>query len=98
MQLLNFLLVKRSILMIIFSIIMFSCGSYQYSGNISDGIYGENKNVVYQEETVQDDIYDDKVKNTYYQTVFNEKAMEYEEAKVMNDSIFTDIELSLIHI
>ncbi len=78
--------------MIIFSIIMFSCGSYQYSGNISDGIYGENKNVAYQEETVQDDIYDDKVKNTYYQTVFNEKAMEYEEAKVMNDSIFTDIE------
>ena len=68
MQLLNFLLVKRSILVIIFSIIMFSCGSYQYSGNISDGIYGENKNVAYQEETVQDDIYDDKVKNTYYQT------------------------------
>ena len=78
--------------MIIFSIIMFSCGSYQYSGNISDGIYGDNRNVAYQEETVQNDIYDDKVKNTYYQTVFNEKAMEYEEAKSLNDSVFTDID------
>ena len=43
MQLYNFLLVKRSILLIIFSVILLSCGSYQYSGNISDGIYSENK-------------------------------------------------------
>tara|TARA_B100000029_G_scaffold151017_1_gene146190 strand:+ start:96 stop:1205 length:1110 start_codon:yes stop_codon:yes gene_type:complete len=78
--------------MVIFSIILFSCGSYQYSGNISDGIYGENNNLAYQQKTSQDDIYDEKVKNTYYQTVFNEKVMEYEKAEVLNDSIFTDIE------
>ena len=92
MQLYNFLLVKRSILLIMFSVFIFSCGSYQYSGNINDGIYDENKNVAYQKDVVQDAVYDDKTKNSYYQTVFTEKAMEYEEVKPLNDSIFTDVE------
>ncbi len=92
MQLYNFLLVKRSILLIMFSVFIFSCGSYQYSGNINDGIYDENKNVSYQQDVVQDAVYIDKTKNSYYQTVFTEKAMEYEQVKPLNDSIFTDVE------
>ena len=92
MQLFNFLQVKRSILLIMFSIFLFSCGAYQYSGNINDGIYGENKDTAYQPDAVEDAVYDKKIKNSYYQSVFTEKAMEYEEAKPLNDSIFTDIE------
>ena len=76
MQLYNFLLVKRSILLIIFSVILLSCGSYQYSGNISDGIYSENKNIHSQQEYTQEPVYDKEIKNSYYQTVFSEKSMQ----------------------
>jgi len=92
MQLYNFLLIKRLILLITFSVILFSCSSYQYSGNISDGIYSENKNIDSQKEYTQEPIYEKEVKNSYYQTVFSEKSMQYEEAKSLNDSVFTDVE------
>lgn len=99
MQLYNFLLVKRSILLIIFSIILFSCGTYQYSGNISDGIYDENKKelrkvgyIHSQQESNQELVYDKEIKNSYYQTIFSEKSMQYEETEPLNDSIFTDTE------
>ena len=78
--------------MITFSVILFSCSSYQYSGNISDGIYSENKNIDSQKEYTQEPIYEKEVKNSYYQTVFSEKSMQYEEAKSLNDSVFTDVE------
>ena len=92
MQLYNFLLLKRSILLITFSVILFSCGSYQYSGNISDGIYSENKNIHSQQESTQELVYDKEIKNSYYQTVFSEKSMQYEEVESLNDSVFTDVE------
>ena len=92
MQLYNFLLVKRSILLIFFSVILLSCGSYQYSGNISDGIYSENKNIHSQQESTQELVYDKEIKNSYYQTVFREKSMQYEEVESLNDSVFTDVE------
>ena len=92
MQLYNFLLVKRSILLIVFSVILYSCGTYQYSGNISDGIYSENKNIHSQQELAQEPVYEKEIKNSYYQTVFSEKSMQYEEAKSLNDSVFTDVE------
>ena len=92
MQLYNFLLVKRLILLITFSIILFSCGTYQYSGNINDGIYGENKNIDSQQKYTQEPIYDEQIKSSYYQTVFSEKSMQYEETQPLKDSIFTDTE------
>ena len=99
MQLYNFLLVKRSILLITFSIILFSCGTYQYSGNINDGIYDKNKKelrkvgyIHSQQESTQELVYDKEVKNSYYQTVFSEKSMQYEETEPLKDSIFTDTE------
>ena len=99
MQLYNFLLVKRSILLITFSVILLSCGSYQYSGNINDGIYDENKKelrkvgyIPSQQESNQELVYDKEIKNSYYQTVFSEKSMQYEEVESLNDSVFTDVE------
>ena len=59
-----------------FSVILLSCGSYQYSGNISDGIYSENKNIHSQQEYTQEPVYDKEIKNSYYQTVFSEKSMQ----------------------
>ena len=92
MQLYNFLLVKRSILLITFSVILLSCGSYQYSGNINDGIYDKNKNMHSQQELTQEPVYEKEIKNSYYQTVFSEKSMQYEEVESLNDSVFTDVE------
>ncbi|MGS2726749.1 hypothetical protein ACU8DI_09080 [Psychroserpens sp. BH13MA-6] len=62
-----------------------SCGSYQYVGYSSDGIYDEE--VVYEEATtvrVED--------NNYYKDYFNEKSNQYDNIQNDDAAIFTDID------
>ena len=67
-----------------------SCGSYQYTGSINDGIYNtdkssENFTVVENKEL------DNKENNDYYKSAFSEKALLYSETET-SDQLFTDVE------
>ena len=42
MDLKNFYILAKPIYFILVALVIFSCGTYQYSGNISDGIYNTN--------------------------------------------------------
>ena len=66
-----------------------SCGSYQYVGQDSDGIYGPSENnVEYEEEVVTNET---EPSNNYYKNYFKEKSNELE---LMNKEgeVFTDID------
>lgn len=69
---------------------MTSCGSYQYSGYLNDGIYQANepveKNAIVEQENT-----DSKQNNEYYKSSFNEMALAYSEAE-SSDELFTDVE------
>jgi hypothetical protein len=69
-----------------------SCGSYQYVGQDSDGIYEpSNRRVEYREVPVR--VADAEVQNnnSYYKNYFKEKSLEYENESLENE-IFTDID------
>ncbi len=57
------------------SLLLTSCGSYQYAGNSNDGIYGENDN----EEVVSSEVeYGSREENNdYYKKLFEEEAALY---------------------
>ena len=71
-------------------LIMTSCGSYQYSGYMNDGIYQNNDTsndfVVAENQEI-----DEKANNNYYQSAFSEKASIYTESE-NSDQLFTDVE------
>lgn len=64
-----------------------SCGSYQYVGYDSDGIYSSSKEVVITEDT-EPTISD----NAYYKGYFAEKSQKYEKIAQDDNVIFTDID------
>ena len=67
-----------------------SCGSYQYSGYINDGIYqNENSSEKYTDSQKQE--IDNKQNNEFYKSAFGEKALLYAETE-SNDELFTDVE------
>lgn len=69
-----------------------SCGSYQYVGQDSDGIYGpSDRRVEYREVPVRVANADAQNNNSYYKNYFKEKSLEYENESLENE-IFTDID------
>ncbi len=71
------------------SLLLTSCGSYQYAGNSNDGIYGDNEI----EEVVSSEIeYGTREENSdYYKKLFEEEAALYGEV-LAEDAIFTDVD------
>ena len=66
-----------------------SCGTYQYSGNINDGIY--NASDSYANEATDNEVNNkSNSNNDYYKAAFSEKSLMYSESEPDND--ITDIE------
>lgn len=90
MRFINYLQNKVPALAIIgLTIGLTSCGSYQYVGQDTDGIYDSSETTVEQtEERVPDET---ATSSGYYQNYFKEKSQELELAEQENE-IFTDID------
>ncbi len=70
-----------------FTLLLSSCGSYQYTGTSSNGVYGDNEAVAYDERE-----YGDREENSnYYKKLFEEEAALYGEV-LADDAIFTDVD------
>ncbi len=70
------------------SLLLTSCGSYQYAGKTTDGIYGDNESVVSNEEIE----YGSREENTgYYKKLFEEEAALYGDV-LAEDAVFTDVD------
>ncbi|WP_299387818.1 hypothetical protein [uncultured Lacinutrix sp.] len=83
MQLKKYLLKKLpAFVVVLFALGLTSCGSYQYVGQESDGVYGE-------EDIVQADV-QDNADNTYYKSYFKEKSIQME-SDISND-VFVDVD------
>ena len=67
-----------------------SCGSYQYSGYINDGIY-QNDVSSQNYDVAESQKVNNKENNDYYKSAFNEKALMYSDNE-SNDQLFTDVE------
>ena len=70
--------------MLVATITLVSCGSYEYVGSNNDGIYGTSTGEEYYEEVPQGS-------DNYYANLFAEKSYQYESVPEEN-AIFTDIE------
>ena len=69
-----------------------SCGSFQYVGQDSDGIYNDSeKNVEYVETSTQE-VYDENNSSDYYENYFKDKSSQYGSVSENDDVIFTDID------
>lgn len=91
MRFINYLKTKVPALTIIgLTLGLTSCGSYQYVGQDSDGIYGTSKNDVEHKEEVAE-VKEESSSNGYYQNYFKEKSTEMELAS-QEGEIFTDID------
>lgn len=85
MQLKKYLLNKLpAYAVVLFALGLTSCGSYQYVGQDSDGIYSEDE---VQEDVVQADT---EANSTYYKNYFKEKSLEM--GSNGNDEVFVDID------
>lgn len=87
MRLINYLQTKLPVLAIFgLALGMTSCGSYQYVGQNSDGIYGEeNRQVEAVPEKTQE-----ANNNNYYKNYFKEKSLEMEASD--ENEVFVDID------
>ena len=72
------------------SFVFTSCGSYQYSGYINDGIYESNEPAE-EYAVVEKDSDNDKENNEFYKRAFSEKALMYSENE-SSDQLFTDVD------
>ena len=72
------------------SLIVASCGSYQYSSYNNDGIYSENKRTE-NSPVVADTQSKEENNSDYYKSVFSEKNMMYSENET-SEELFTDVE------
>ena len=90
MDLKNFYSITKPIYFILIALVISSCGTYQYSGNVNDGIYNSNissENAV----VVETKEVNNKANNDYYKSAFSEKALIYSESE-SSDQLFTDVE------
>ncbi|RAJ13281.1 hypothetical protein [Olleya aquimaris] len=88
MKLINYLSNKIPAFMVLFAVLaLSSCGSYQYVGQTSDGIYETSTEIEIQETEARPV----ENNNDYYTNYFKEKALE---AEIYSDSddVFTDID------
>ncbi|AUC82234.1 hypothetical protein [Lacinutrix sp. Bg11-31] len=87
MQLKKYLLNKLpAFAVVLFTLVLTSCGSYQYVGQDSDGIYSEDEA---QKDVVQADAQENG-DNTYYKNYFKEKSLEMDSDG--NEEVFVDID------
>ncbi len=70
--------------------IFFSCGSYQYSGYVNDGIYESNETAE-KFASAQENTVDKKQNNDYYKSAFSEKVIASTDNE-SSDQLFTDVE------
>jgi hypothetical protein len=90
MDLKNFYSITKPIYFILIALVISSCGTYQYSGNVNDGIYNSNissENAI----VVETKEVNNKANNDYYKSAFSEKALIYSESE-SSDQLFTDVE------
>ena len=90
MDLKNFYSITKPIYFSLIALVIFSCGTYQYSGNINDGIYNANISSD-NAEVVENKDLNNKENNEYYKSAFSEKALIYSESE-SRDKLFTDVE------
>ena len=81
---------KKPIYFLLILLFTFSCGSYQYSGYINDGIYQNDASTQTYALTESQEV-DNKENNDYYKSAFNEKALMYSDNET-SDQLFTDVE------
>ncbi|WP_418509313.1 hypothetical protein [Corallibacter sp.] len=88
MQFNNYILRKIPLLTFFsLSIVLTSCGSYQYTGQDNDGIYNSDSNTVeYEREVTQT-----SNNGGFYENYFKEKSLEYEMPEEEGD-VFTDVD------
>lgn len=67
-----------------------SCSSYQYSGYEADGIYGEARPGIWEQEAPQTTEVKPSNNNTYYQNLFAQQSQMVGE--MLEGDIFTDVE------
>ncbi|MCM4155877.1 hypothetical protein [Gramella sp. AN32] len=67
-----------------------SCGSYQYSGYEADGIYGESRPGIWEQEIPQTTEVKPNGNNSYYQNLFGQQADMYGE--ILEGDVFTDVD------
>ncbi|APG61250.1 hypothetical protein [Christiangramia salexigens] len=69
---------------------MASCSSYQYSGYEADGIYGESRPGIWEQEEPQNNQVKPNGNNTYYKNLFAQQSEMYGE--ILENDVFTDVE------
>ena len=91
MDLKNFYSITKPIYFILIALVISSCGTYQYSGNVNDGIYNGNNS--YADSVTNNNEVNNKsnANNDYYKSAFSEKSLMYSESEPDNE-VFTDIE------
>lgn len=67
-----------------------SCGSYQYSGYEADGIYGESRPGIWEQEEPQTTEVKPNNNNSYYKNLFAQQSEMYGE--ILENDIFTDVD------
>ncbi len=67
-----------------------SCGSYQYSGYEADGIYGESRPGIWEQQEPRKEEVKPNSNNSYYKNLFAQQAQMVDEA--LESDIFTDVE------
>ena len=80
MDLKNIYSITKPIYFVLIALVTSSCGTYQYSGNVNDGIYNSNissENAV----VVETNEVNNKANNDYYKSAFSEKALIYSESE-----------------
>ncbi len=82
-------LVNKLFNLLLISLFISSCGSYQYSGYINDGIYQNDENS--ENYTVENRDVNNKENNDYYQSAFSEKSLMYSDSENSGE-LFTDVE------
>tara|TARA_B100001287_G_scaffold153595_1_gene129243 strand:- start:275 stop:1366 length:1092 start_codon:yes stop_codon:yes gene_type:complete len=86
----KFYFVNKPFYFLFIVLLITSCGSYQYSGYINDGIY-QNNDISKDYAFVENQEINDKANNDYYKSAFSEKALMYSESET-DDQLFTDVE------
>jgi len=96
MDLKNFYSITKPIYFILIALVISSCGTYQYSGNVNDGIYNSNissENAV----VVETKEVNNKANNDYYKSAFSEKANYLQMLKTTEPLIMTLSEKTMAH-
>jgi len=92
MDLKNFYSIIKPIYFVLISLVITSCGTYQYSGNINDGIYNASDSYANTAATDNKEVNNkSNSNNDYYKAAFSEKSLMYSESEPDNE-VFTDIE------